>query len=112
MAVVWVRVIRLRGRGRTANVPIRRLRTKDRVVGEAEQVKEGTGRKILNPRFRNIAYSEYRRGRRARFNRIGGIKSIDGILLTDVAIERHSKAIELNPYFVEAYSCLFVDKGF
>ena len=49
------------------------------------------------------AYSEYRRGQFARFYSIGGIASTNGIAVTDVAIERHSEAIKLNPDFVEAY---------
>ena len=58
---------------------------------------------IKHQEIHHKAYSEYRRGQLARFYRVGGIASIDGIALTDVAIERHSKAIELNPLFVEAY---------
>ncbi len=58
---------------------------------------------IKHQEIHHKAYSEYRRGQLIRFYSIVGIASIDGIALTDVAIERHSKAIELNPDFVEAY---------
>ena len=58
---------------------------------------------IKHQEIHHKAYNEYRRGKLARFYIVGGIASIDGIALTDVAIERHSKAIELNPLFVEAY---------
>lgn len=58
---------------------------------------------IKHQKIHHKAYSEYGRGQLIRFYSIVGIASIDGIALTDVAIERHSKAIELNPDFVEAY---------
>ena len=58
---------------------------------------------IKHQKIHHEAYSKYRRGQFARFYSIGGIASINGIALTDVAIERHSEAIKLNPDFVEAY---------
>ena len=58
---------------------------------------------IKRQKIHHKAYSEYGRGQYARIYSIGGIASINGIALTDVAIERYSEAIKLNPDFVEAY---------
>ena len=58
---------------------------------------------IKHQKIHRDAYNEYRRGHLARLYMIGGLARIDGIDVADAAIKRHSKAIELNPDFVEAY---------
>ena len=58
---------------------------------------------IKHQKIHRDAYNAANSGYRARVYMMGGFKTINGINVADAAIEGCSKAIELDPYFAEAY---------
>ena len=58
---------------------------------------------IKHQKIHRDAYNAANSGYRARVYMIGGYTTINGVNVADAAIEGYSKAIELDPYFAEAY---------